>query len=505
MTKGTGKNPEKESEYLKVVERNGRRLLALINDILDLSKIESGRMDIFASTFSPASVIDDVVASMTPLADRKGLHISVDTGNCRDMVTDRDKVHQIILNLVSNAIKFTDAGTVTIGITEENGTTTFTVKDTGIGMNPDDLTTIFDQFRQIDGSTTRRHEGTGLGLAICRKLAHLLGGDLLVQSEPEKGSTFTLRLPRATTGQLPPAAPLPAAPASAPEERPEADTVLVVDDNSDVRRAISSVLVVEDNDIAAMQISLVLEELGCRVHHAADGGEAISLVSKTIPDLIIMDLMMPGIDGFEVLESIRSRPETLLVPVVVLTAKELTAADRSRLSNNNIRQLIRKGSLDRDQLKRIVVDALSAGPAPLVPAAPSPERESTPSRSLASLEGRILVVEDNEDNRTTLKAVLHDFRGELKIAVDGESAVELAKTFKPDLVLMDIQLPGMCGIEATRRIRDGAERNIPVVALTARAMASQRNELDNAGFNDIITKPYDPDRLRNLVAGYLAK
>ena len=332
LTKGTGKDPDKESEYLKVVERNGRRLLALINDILDLSKIESGRMDIFPSRFSPSSVINDVVAGMAPLADKKGLHISVGTGKCADMVTDRDKVHQIILNLLSNAIKFTDTGSIDIGIAEENGTTTFRVKDTGIGMNPEDLTAIFDQFRQVDGSTTRRHEGTGLGLAICRKLAHLLGGDLLVESTPGKGSTFTLRLPRITAEHLPHTAEtsLPVGPA--PGKRSDSGTVLVV----------------EDHDIAAMQISQVLEELGCRVHHAADGSEAISLVSKSIPDLIIMDLMMPGIDGFEVLESIRSRPETRLLPVVVLTAKELTTADRSRLTSNNIRQLIsnRKGDCD---------------------------------------------------------------------------------------------------------------------------------------------------------------
>ncbi|OHB32885.1 MAG: hypothetical protein A2X84_08965 [Desulfuromonadaceae bacterium GWC2_58_13] len=482
ISRGPGKDPTQEAEYLQVIERNGRQLLKLINDILDLSKIEAGRIDMFASEFAPGLLAERAVDTIRPLAEKKGLALNLRIDKLPVIFADEDKVNQILLNLLSNAVKFTDRGEIEVTVSRTGSWgVAFAVRDTGIGIASGNIHKIFDEFRQVDGSTTRRHEGTGLGLAICRKLSRLLGGEIEVRSAEGQGSTFTLVLPLGGEGPPPRTASARREPL-VPGERPlEKQPVLPAQRLSNPGRP--RILVVEDNPVAALQIRSVLEESGYTVHSAAGGEEGLAFVGHTIPDGIVLDLMMPDVDGFEVLEQIRSTPTTATLPVLVLTAKELTAADRARLSHNNIQQLVQKGSLDRGQLLDCVGKLLKGHPEP----APW-----------------ILIVEDNPDNRLTLEALLQEQGYAYLTVTDGLQAVQAVREKKPSLVLMDIHLPVLSGLDATRRIKSDPElKQIPVIALTARAMKGDREGFLAAGCDDYLAKPIDPPALRQMIDRWL--
>ncbi|WP_298036729.1 response regulator [uncultured Desulfuromonas sp.] len=498
LSRGVGTSPEQETEFLQVIERNGRHLLNLINDILDLSKIEAGRMDLLLSEFEPRQVVLDVAETVRPLCEKKGLELTLETGDLSLIRSDQDRVRQILLNLLSNAVKFTERGEVSVRVSVAAGRVSFLVRDTGTGISPADLEHIFDEFRQVDGSTTRRHEGTGLGLAICRKLARLLGGDIAVRSEVGQGSLFTLSLPIPEASSVRSEGsvrPEPARALSPAQEKIPAAGLLSPGPSGPGREK-PLVLVVEDNPVATLQIRSVLEEAGYAVKAAAGGEEGLALVRTDVPDLIVLDLMMPGVDGFEVLERVRSTPRTATLPVLVLTAKELTAEDRARLSHNNVQQLIQKGSLDREQLIARVKETLreSREQTPAEPPAVDPSRPAGGGR------GPVLVVEDNPDNRLTVEAILREMGRVCTSTPDGARALEMAREVAPSLILMDIHLPGLNGIDATRRIKsDPALKGIPVVALTARAMRGDRETLLAAGCDDYLSKPLERDALESIL------
>ncbi len=498
ISRGPGKNPEEEAEYLVVIERNGRNLLNLINDILDISKIEAGQIEIHPSDIDINRLLDWTLETVRPLLDEKGLELNIRSFKALKLCSDQDKVQQILLNLLSNAIKFTAQGEIEVSVSKGgNWGVAFAVRDTGIGITERDMAHIFDEFRQVDGSTTRLHEGTGLGLTICRKLARALGGDIMVTSEEGKGSTFTLALPSHFTPRptalesviedAPPVADLPAAAAASPAP---ADAVH------------PQVLVVEDNPVASLQIRSALEEHGYRVQSASGGEEGLACVRAQAPDGIVLDLMMPGIDGFEVLEHIRSTPETATLPVLILTAKELTAEDRARLSHNNISQLIQKGSVDREQLVA-AVDRLTRRhiePEAIPEKIPPARAGQAAIRRKDTGQRPILIVEDNPDNRLTLQALLDELDYRHIAAEDGAQAVRVAREESPALILMDIHLPVLSGLDATRQIKsDPAFREIPIIALTARAMKGDRENFLVAGCDDYLAKPIAPEALTKIL------
>jgi len=547
ISKGTGKDKEQDAEYLRVIERNGRRLLALINDILDLSKIEAGRMDINLTEFDPVYVVDQVVETAHPLADEKGLQLIVHVEKDIMLLSDEDKIYQILLNLVYNGIKFTDQGEVEINVLKSENNICFSIKDTGIGIASEYIPHIFDEFRQADGSTTRRYEGTGLGLAICQKLAKLLGGDISVESVKEKGSIFRLILPYQLavnseqlsvnseqlavnscqlSGKLP-----------ANSQKPTANSQQTIFENrlvqvsdlnqhkvsdlnqhkkvSDLNQPV--ILVIEDNDVAMMQIRSALEESGYTVRPAFGGSEALEWVKQEVPDAVILDLMMPDIDGFQVLEQIRSTSRTAKLPVLVLTAKELTTAERNRLSYNNIQQLILKGSMDRNQLVACVAKLFQKQKEKKYPnISPVPKSESVNFDLSQILESEglvqvsdlhqrcrsrtILIAEDNPDNLITVTAIL-DGRGYSFItAVNGKEAVRLAKTSRPGIILMDVNLPVLSGLDAAKQIKSDPELNgIPIIAVTAKAMLGDKEKILISGCDDYLSKPINPDDLIDIV------
>ncbi len=746
---------DEEVNYLEIIERNGKNLLALINDILDLSKIEAGRMDVSPKPFSLGQALENILESITPLAGEKQLEIQQDVpADLPLLESDEIRVSQILQNLVANAVKFTDAGGLNVSVQTSQEKISVRIADTGIGIAANDLPYIFDEFRQVDGTSARRHEGTGLGLAIARKAARMLGGDIAVVSVPGKGSTFTLTLPLTWQGTAPVYEPIvrrqPSGVKSArktilvvddepemaamisryllqegyntvtatsgsealklaarelpfaitldiimpdmdgwevlqelkknPETKdipviivsisenmetgfalgavgyvtkpvskkllvseiqkigkPGTRSIMIVDDNdldrqlirriieeeglkpivaeggaiclelikkqipdvlvldlmmpepdgfavlerirsnpntrdlpvivvtakdltegdrNKLRGNVSSVLgksaatsetllveikrilmdleglpkhpgsektaapprilLVEDNEAAIIQVKAVLNAAGYVADVARGGQEAFDYVSHTIPDGIILDLMMPGIDGFEVLEKIRGKQATAKIPVLILTAKSLTPEDFKRLSANNIQQLVQKGDVDREILLSKIgamLNTHSGRPARLHDSAgrketaPSPDVIKPAIKHIERHAGppTILIVEDNADNMTTIKAVLQN-RYRILEATDGEEGLRMAAEARPDMILLDMALPKMDGYTVVRLIKANMELSlIPVLAMTARVMKGDREKILDAGCDDYIAKPIDPEGFLKKIADWMKR
>lgn len=472
--------PEDEYSYLEVIERNGKHLLSLINDILDISRIEAGREDVEVTKFNPNNLVGEIVSMIKQQALDKNIELLQINGNADlVMLTDADKCRHILQNLLSNAVKFTEAGKVEIEVVPHKNTVQFIVSDTGIGISKKHIKHIFDEFRQADGSTSRRFGGTGLGLAIARKYANLLGGNVSVESELGKGSVFTLILPVKYVGEKNPVETGSISEKNFRFNRPNYDTPA----KSDKYRTI---LIVEDSEPAIIQMTDFMEEGGYAVMAARDGESALEIINETTPDGIILDLMMPGIDGFQVLQTIRNAPQTSQIPVLILTAKHITKEDLAQLERNNVHQLIQKGDVNKNELLNAV--------AAMVSVKSELAHEYLPvANEVQSIEGKptVLVVEDNADNMITVKAVLAN-KFHILEAVDGFEGIAMAEKHVPHLILMDIALPGLDGIEAFKTIRKkGDLKHIPIVALTASALTSDRETILAYGFDAYLVKPID--------------
>ena len=476
------KIPADEYSYLEVIERNGKHLLSLINDILDISRIESGKEEIEISKFSSGNLIMEVVGMIHPQAVQKKIELFQKSGD-NDLILqgDVDKCRHIIQNLVANAVKFTEKGEVEISSIQQENTVVITVRDTGIGISEENLSHIFDEFRQADSGTSRKFGGTGLGLSIAKKYANLLGGTITVKSLLGEGSVFTLTLPLKYAAEnkitetwsdsikFNPA--LPAVPR-----------------NTDSQKTI---LLVDDSEPAIIQLKDFMEECGYTILVAHDGPEALEIISRIIPDAMILDLMMPGMDGFEVLQTIRNAEPTSAIPVLILTAKQITKEDLRLLKRNNVHQLIQKGDVNRAELLSSVASLVFTEKPEVV----------KPDLDIQNIEGKpvILIVEDNSDNMITVKAILDDNYTVLE-AEDGAQGIVMAKKHIPHLILMDIALPGVDGIEAFKIIRNiGHLSHIPIVALTASAMTSDRETILANGFDGYIAKPIDEKVFFNTI------
>ncbi len=513
MIQAKDKLSKQEISYLEIIERNGKQLLSLINDILDLSRIEAGRMDIRPKLFSIVLTIETILERLEPVGKEKGIDLHQEIqDNLPQIESDEQKVHQILQNLLGNAVKFTEKGHVTVSAHSDADKFYIEVADTGIGMSNKDLPHIFEEFRQIDGTSSRPYDGAGLGLAIAHKTAKILGGNLSVKSVQEKGSTFILTLPLKWPEQTEPL------PLTTPAEAtPTQKTILTANDEPEIENRHkcqenkkpetgNKILVVEDNEAAVIQVREVLESEGYKVDVVRGGQEALEYVKQTIPEGIILDLMMPEIDGFEVLEKIRGTKTTAKIPVLVLTAKDLTPEDLNKLSQNNIQQLIQKGDVDRQNLlfkTRLMLSTTRVKPAsqsPIhKPQSTNPNTQNPQPNPQSPAPKTILVVEDNPDNMTTIKAVLQN-KYSLLEATDGEDGLKKTLAESPDLVLLDISLPKMDGFTVVQKIRENKEAgHIPVIALTARAMKGDREKILEAGCNDYIAKPIDPEKVLNKI------
>ncbi|CCK81084.1 response regulator [Desulfobacula toluolica] len=526
-----------EVNFLEIIERNGKHLLSLINDILDLSKIEAGKMDISLNHFSIKNLIENIIEGVEPLAREKKLKLLKKLPeDLPEMESDESRIFQILQNIVANGIKFTAQGSVIISAEKNNDNICIKVKDTGIGMSDADIMHIFDEFRQVDGASTRKFEGTGLGLAIANKAAKMLGGSISVKSAKGRGSTFTINLPvkyaeaKNIMDSIEPSAATPIVKTGIKADKAfkiqgqgsfthknQRPNIHMANDikaqPEDVNR--HKILLVEDNDAAIIQVKKALETIGLAVDVTRGGQQALEYMVNTIPDGIILDLMMPNIDGFKVLESIRGTQKTKNIPVLILTAKDLTKQDLKRLSSNNIQQLVQKGDVDREDLLHKVNLMFEDSCAPLIA-----KEELTPENfttddftddAFCSLEKTqnvpvILVVEDNLDNMTTIKAIIRGEKTIIEEAFDGEQGLNKAMQLIPDLILLDISLPNINGLTVVKKLKNNAKtKHIPVIALTAQAMKGDKEEIIRAGCDDYLAKPIDPEQLLEKIKKRLSK
>lgn len=478
-----GQIPDEEYQYLEIIGRNGRSLLALINDILDLSRIEAGREEVFVNSFNVKHLVDDLVAVLSQQAKEKGIELKNLVGADLPIIySDQDKCMHILQNILSNAVKFTNQGFVEVSAFVLDEELSVVVRDTGIGISPNHLPHIFDEFRQADDSSSRKYGGTGLGLSIAKKYASLLKGTISVESQQGEGTVFVLKVPVKLHSN-----PESTAPLRQRANLSEVNYQLAGEGNG------YTVLLVDDSQPALIQMTDILCSQGYKVLHAHNGFEAIDLLKERIPDAIILDLMMPGMDGFEVLSSIRSQEQSKHIPVLILTARQVTKQELSLLKNNNIHQLIQKGDVNRQELLLAISRMIAL-------------QQNRPEKSgiKRTIQKRkeilsILVVEDNPDNMATMRAILS---GQCQVleAVNGTIAVDKALQHIPDLILMDLALPEMSGFDALVAIRKHDELgHIPVVAVTASVMKGDKEKVLAFGFDRFVPKPVDETLLWQVI------
>ena len=438
---------------LQKIESAGRHLLGLINNILDLSKIEAGKMDVFIESVDIQALIKEVLSIVKPLADKSGNATEVicpaDIGSFR---SDQTKVKQCLLNLMSNANKFTSKGTLTLTVTrEDNSRVCFRVADTGVGMTEEQLGRLFQAFSQADASTTKRFGGTGLGLAITKRFCTLLGGDVTVESTPGAGSTFIVRLPDQGLAAAAVESPMPAA--AAPDGRA---TVLVVDDDPSVRGLLAK----------------TLEKEGYRVISAGNGVEALALAREHRPQAITLDVLMPQMDGWGALKELKADAELREIPVIMVTVLN----ERGMAIPLGAADFVTK-PVDRQRLVAILRDHC-AGP------------------SSAS----ILVVEDDLPTREALGRTLESMGYMAHVAVNGRSGLDwLANHPAPSLILLDLMMPEMDGFEFLRELRkQPAFVDIPVIVVTAKELTTEDVRILSEQTEKII--PKDQTYLTELAA-----
>ena len=470
---GTSLNGE-QREYLSMVKSSAEALLTILNDILDFSKIEARKLSLDAVPFPLRDVVGDTLRALAVRAQQKGIELS--SHICKEVpdyvIGDPGRLRQVLVNLLGNAIKFTTGGEVSVRVcpvsAEGADVLRFEVSDTGIGILPDKLATIFQPFEQADHSTTRRFGGTGLGLAIATQLVELMGGQISVTSEPERGSTFAFSAKLPETQAPPDIIPRPINSLAGLR-------VLAVDDHATNRRLLEEVLTGWKMDATVVESApLALAEL----RRAAEAGQPYPL--------LLLDAHMPDVDGFMLASQVRQLPALVGTVFVMLTSAG-QPEDLARCRELGISATLIKPIKQSDLLNTLL------GALDLI-------RRVTPPPVPIAFESplRILLAEDNVVNQK-LAVRLLEKRGHLvTVAATGVEAVEAARRGTFDLVLMDVQMPDMDGLEATRIIRDSEQetgRRIPIIAMTARAMKGDRESCLESGMDGYLAKPIQPREL----------
>jgi PAS domain S-box-containing protein len=477
--------PPKQRDYMNKIQGAANTLLSIINDILDLSKIEAGKIEIEETNFPLKSVLNNLSNMFTARAQEKGLDLQLVTEPDVPMylVGDPLRLGQVLINLVSNAIKFTEKGEVkvTTAVADRHNskvTLKFSVSDTGIGMSEEQKNRLFQPFTQADGSMTRKYGGTGLGLTISKQLVELMDGKITVTTSPGAGSTFTFT------------AKLRVQPEKAGAKRMVPATLRNL-----------KILVVDDNVEAAEILKNMLTDMSFEVTACNSGRAAIREIQKAeIPyDLVLLDWRMADMDGFETARRIKSQLKLTKYPKLIM----VTAYGREEVMLQ-AKELGMDAFLVKPVGQSILYDAIVEAfkQEPMVQFAEEPQEEET----LQLPPSRVLVVEDNEINQQVAKELLEGFGLTVELAQNGREAVDILAKEKErfEAVLMDLQMPEMDGYEATRIIRREINKEtLPVIAMTAHALQSEIQRCLDVGMNDYVTKPVDPDRLKAVLGRWL--
>ena len=448
---------EEQQQDISQVNKSGQSLLALINQILDLSKIEAGKMELSLERVDLPALISSVLDSISPLAQAKGLQIDTRFApGLPALEADAGRLKQIVINLLSNAVKFTERGHIEILAQPSGRMVRIAVKDTGIGISAESQKVIFEEFVQGDGSSTRRHGGTGLGLSIVRRLVEMHGGAITVLSEPGLGSTFTFTVPAWASGQAALGA-TQRRPLRRPNQGLPGAAILVVDDDPSVRQLISR----------------HLEQEGWKTVQASNAADALQLAREIRPMLITLDIMMPDASGWWVLEKLKEDPLTAGIPVLVVTIVEDQRLVFALGASDYLGKPYDRGAL----IAKI-------------------------HRLLPSLDGkRVLVVDDDPEARTMLAKILTEERAEVIGAAGGDEAMAMIAQSPPDLVLLDLMMPGMSGFEMVARLRaQPAAAGIPVMIVSAKELTAEDVLTLNGHIQRFVAKgSIEPKGLTNAV------
>ncbi|MEH1819467.1 MAG: PAS domain S-box protein [Nostoc sp.] len=490
---------ERQAKAIATIERSGRHLLELINDILDLSKIESGKLELQLSDVSVRGVCDTSLAFIKQMALKKHIRLHTHISENIDTIqVDDRRLRQVLINLLSNAVKFTpEGGSVKLevrlegaegqggrgageageaGGDEEEFTASsssspsnlyFHITDTGIGIAAEEIGKLFQPFIQLDSSLNRQYSGTGLGLALVQQIVTLHGGTVSVSSEVGQGSCFTVRIPYRTS------------------DRGLTTQVTTFLPNYRLPAENAQVLIIEDSVAAAEQITRYFSEMGMQPIIYPEGEGAIEEVLRVQPALIVMDLQLPNLSGWDVLNQLKANPKTKDIPAIIISVVD----ERSKgLAQGAFEYLIKP--ITRAQLQ-VTIEKLYASAR-----FDSPNLTVVPDAILDT--PLILLTEDNQANIDTMSGYLESRGYRLILANNGQQAIDLVRVQRPDLIVMDIQMPGMDGLEAMRCIRNDRHfLHIPIIALTALAMPGDRETCLAAGANEYLTKPV---KLKQLVA-----
>jgi Amt family ammonium transporter len=495
----------KQMRYAEVAKTSARALLGLINDILDFSKIEAGKMELDIEEMHLWKSVEDAIELLSPRTCEKGLELTCDIHN--DVPThvmgDSDRLRQILVNLINNAVKFTDKGNVTVSVSldecaGDDVKVRFTVRDTGAGIPPERMNKLFKLFSQVDSSSTRKHGGTGLGLAIVKRLAEMMGGEVGVESQLGQGSTFwfTARFVRLAT---------PNEPVVETPTLPNGKTlrVLAVDDNATNLDILSAQLSNWNFEVqTASDGQAGLEKL----YHYATAGQPF--------DLAILDMNMPEMNGLEVARTVKSSSKLKATTLILLTSMS------DLPGNPNMKKAEFAACLTKPVRQSQLLDAIvSAFPQAAVSAGKSgPSEPAAPATNdgplrILNQDAKILLAEDNEINQEVAREILSIAGCKIDIAENGRLALEAVQKHHYDIVLMDCQMPEMDGFTATKQIRELEKQGgvfarrgtrLPIIALTANAIKGDRELCLDAGMDDYLSKPIEPKQLVELINSFLS-
>lgn len=429
---------EQMQDRLQRIARSGQHLLELINDVLDLSKIEAGKMELYLETFDVRQMVTDVANTVRPVVERNANTLEVTLGEgVGSMHADHTKTRQILFNLLSNAAKFTEQGRIRVSVQQEAEWLIFSVIDTGIGMSEEQLQKVFQEFTQADSSTTRKYGGTGLGLAITKRFCMMMGGDISVSSAAGQGTAFVVRLPVEVKDTTP--------------KRSTSESIRVAVAPSALKDRPNTVLVIDDDPTARELISHYLEENGFHVVSAGTGADGVRLAREFRPAVITLDVMMPEMDGWAVLSALKADPTLAEIPVVVITFLHDRGMGFALGASDYVTKPIDKSAFSRTIDKYRGPDAST-----------------------------ILIVEDDDDTRRMLGDMLLEQGWTVVEAVNGREALATLPTHPPDLIVLDLMMPEMDGFAFMEALRQQeAFRSVPVIVATAMDLTpDDRQRLD---------------------------
>ncbi|MFH0782988.1 MAG: response regulator [Pseudomonadota bacterium] len=481
----------KQHNYVEKALSSANTLLGLINDILDFSKIDAGKLQLEEVPFNLEEILGNIANVVGMQAEKKGLEFvfRIDAGVSQHLIGDPLRLGQVLMNLASNAVKFTEQGDIVIAVgmedrQENHVTLRFSVRDTGIGLQPEEVARLFTAFTQADDSITRKYGGTGLGLAICKQLTELMGGEIWIESEPGVGTEFIFTA-KMQLGET------------------------TVDKNSSTAQVLQGIraLVVDDNGAAREVLSAMLTSLKMQVDTAVDGFSALECLEKAMEqgnpyDLVLLDWIMPGIDGIETARRIKANVRLAKVPAMLM----VTANGREE-AYIEAEQVGLDGFLLKPVYVSVMYDALvDILGVEKISGSKSIDEDSQISDLDDICGANILLVDDNLINQEVADEFLRSVGMEVFIASNGQECLDALDCRSFDLVLMDIQMPVMDGLEATRRIRQNAlYKDLPIIAMTAHAMTGDKEKSLAAGMNGHITKPIDSATLNETLKKWLRR